>query len=146
MRWRLKSPALRLFIQSFMQAQIKKKPSKFRVTGLCAGTSPLTGEFPAQRASNAINMFPFDDVIICICILKQVFGTEMAQTVKFLARGRERFILQCKYDGCWWHGDAMSQGTGMYGIGHVFQEYLYQSPRMINPYSTGLYFPNIFFP
>ena len=30
-----------------------KKPSKLRVTGLCAGNSPVTGEFPAQRASNA---------------------------------------------------------------------------------------------
>ena len=30
-----------------------KKTSKLRVTGLCAGNSPVTGEFPAQRASNA---------------------------------------------------------------------------------------------
>ena len=30
-----------------------KKTSKFRVTGLSAGNSPLTGEFPAQMASNA---------------------------------------------------------------------------------------------
>ena len=30
-----------------------KKTSKPRVTGLCEGTSPGTGEFPAQRASNA---------------------------------------------------------------------------------------------
>ena len=30
-----------------------KKTSKFRVTGLCAGNSPVTGEFPAQRASDA---------------------------------------------------------------------------------------------
>ena len=30
-----------------------KKTSKFRVTGLCEGSSPETGEFPAQRASNA---------------------------------------------------------------------------------------------
>ena len=30
-----------------------KKTSKLRVTGLCAGNSPGTGEFPAQRASNA---------------------------------------------------------------------------------------------
>ena len=29
-----------------------KKTSKLRVTGLCAGNSPGTGEFPAQRASN----------------------------------------------------------------------------------------------
>ena len=32
-----------------------KKTSKLRVTGLCAGNSPVTGEFPAQRASNAEN-------------------------------------------------------------------------------------------
>ena len=32
-----------------------KKTSKHRVTGLCAGNSPGTGEFPAQMASNAEN-------------------------------------------------------------------------------------------
>ena len=30
-----------------------KKPSKLRVTGLCAGNSPVTGEFPAQMTNNA---------------------------------------------------------------------------------------------
>ena len=30
-----------------------KKTPKLRVTGLCAGNSPVTGEFPAQKASNA---------------------------------------------------------------------------------------------
>ena len=30
-----------------------KKPSKLRVTGLCVGNSPETGEFPAHMASNA---------------------------------------------------------------------------------------------
>ena len=33
-----------------------KEPSKLRVTGLCAGNSPGTGEFPAQMASNAENV------------------------------------------------------------------------------------------
>ena len=32
-----------------------KKTSKLRVTGLCAGNSPGTGEFPAQMASKAEN-------------------------------------------------------------------------------------------
>ena len=31
----------------------KKYPSKLSVTGLCEGNSPVIGEFPAQRASNA---------------------------------------------------------------------------------------------
>ena len=34
--------------------EIKKTP-KLRVTGLCEGNSPVTGEFPTQRASNAEN-------------------------------------------------------------------------------------------
>ena len=33
-----------------------KKTSKLCVTGLCAGNSPGTGEFPAQTASNAENV------------------------------------------------------------------------------------------
>ena len=33
-----------------------KKISKLRVTGLCAGNSPETGEFPAQMASDAENV------------------------------------------------------------------------------------------
>ena len=33
-----------------------KKTSKLRVTGLCAGYSPMSSEFPAQMASNAENV------------------------------------------------------------------------------------------
>ena len=32
-----------------------KKPPKLRITGLCEGNSPVTGEFPAQKASDAEN-------------------------------------------------------------------------------------------
>ena len=50
------SPASRLFIWPFIRAQIKKI-SKLRVTGPWAENSPVTGEFPAQKASNAENLF-----------------------------------------------------------------------------------------
>ena len=40
-----------------------KKTSTLRVTGLCTGNSPVTGEFPAQRPVTR-KMFPFDDVIM----------------------------------------------------------------------------------
>ena len=33
-----------------------KKTSKLRVTGLCEGNSPVTSEFPTQRASNMENV------------------------------------------------------------------------------------------
>ena len=38
------------------------KKSKLHVTGLCAGKSPVTGEFPALPVTRKI--FPFDDVIM----------------------------------------------------------------------------------
>ena len=34
-----------------------QKTSKLRITVLCVGNSPVTGEFPTQRASNAENVF-----------------------------------------------------------------------------------------
>ena len=42
-----------------------KKTSKLRVTGLCAGNSPGTGQFPTQMASYAENV-SIDDVIMAI--------------------------------------------------------------------------------
>ena len=36
--------------------RLREKKSKLRVTGRCGGNSPLTGEFPAQRGSNAENV------------------------------------------------------------------------------------------
>ena len=43
-------------IYSTVYSGRSKKTSRFRVTGLCAGNSPVTGEFPAQRASNVDNI------------------------------------------------------------------------------------------
>ena len=40
-----------------------KKTSKLRVTGLCEGNSPVTGEFP-HKGPVTRKIFPFDDVIV----------------------------------------------------------------------------------
>ena len=40
-----------------------KKTSKLRVTGLCEGNSPVTGEFTSQRLVTR-KMIPFNDVIM----------------------------------------------------------------------------------
>ena len=69
-RWRLKSPASRVFTQSFIQAQIKENIKAPRHWPLC-WESPGTGEFPAQIASNA-EMFPFDDFIMISASAPQV--------------------------------------------------------------------------
>ena len=52
---RLKLPASRLFIQPFIQAQIKENIKASRHWHLC-GEFTEGGEFPAQRASNAENV------------------------------------------------------------------------------------------
>ena len=54
-RWRLTSPASRLFTQSFIQAQIKENIKAPRHWPLCEEFTG-TGEFPAQRASYAENV------------------------------------------------------------------------------------------
>ena len=43
-------------VSIFYSTVCSKKTSKLRVTGLCEGNSLVTGEFPAQRASNAENV------------------------------------------------------------------------------------------
>ena len=61
-RWRHKSAmasqitSLTIVYSTVYSRRRSKKTSKLRVTGLCEGNSPVTGEFPAQRASNAENV------------------------------------------------------------------------------------------
>ena len=43
-------------VYSTVYAGRSKKTSKLRITGLCVGNSPVTGEFPTQMSSNAENV------------------------------------------------------------------------------------------
>ena len=43
-------------VYSTVYSGADEKTSKLRVTGLCEGKSPVTGEFPALRTSNAKNV------------------------------------------------------------------------------------------
>ena len=54
-RWRLESPALRWFVQQFVQAQIKDNIKVPRHWPL-RGNSPATGEFSSQMASDVENV------------------------------------------------------------------------------------------
>ena len=53
-----------------------KKTPKLRVTGLCAGSSPGTGEFPAQMGSNAENVsILWRSHVVCIlCMLNEMLN------------------------------------------------------------------------
>ena len=71
-RWCLKSPAYRLLLNRLFGRR-SKKASKHCVTGLCEGNSPVTGEFPAQRASDSENV-SIDDVIMCHIFLMRCYS------------------------------------------------------------------------
>ena len=62
-RWRLKSPASPFGSLSRLFGRRSKNTSKLRVTGLCEGNSPGTGESP-HKWQVTRKMFPFDDVIM----------------------------------------------------------------------------------
>ena len=51
-RWRLESPPSRLLLNHLLRRG-SKKTSKIRATGLYEGKSPMAGEFPLQRTTNA---------------------------------------------------------------------------------------------
>ena len=57
-----------------------KKTSKLRTTSLCAGNSPITGEFPAQRAVTR-KMFPFDDVIMRTAVVYSLWPSRPSSTL-----------------------------------------------------------------
>ena len=66
-----------------------KKTSKLRVVGLCAGNSPVTGEFPAQRASNAENVsIWWRHHVVCHCqkTSEQIFDWQATSTWQILKR------------------------------------------------------------
>ena len=62
-RWRLKSPASRLFTRPFIRAQIKVNVKAPRHWPLCVGNSPVPVNSPHKWPVTR-KMLPFDDVII----------------------------------------------------------------------------------
>ena len=67
--------SLTIVYPTVIQAQIRET-SKLRVTGLCAGNSPVTGEFPEQRGSNAENVYFYLMTSSCVCRFEFVRGVQ----------------------------------------------------------------------
>ena len=94
-RWRLKSPASPLLTQLLFRRR-SKKTSKLCVTGLCVGNSPVTGEFPAQMASNAEYIL---HLVTSSCVLKWSLGISVLPICKvkpvkhvWLSSGHGRYL------------------------------------------------------
>ena len=75
------------------------KTSKLRVTGLCAGNSPETGEFPAQMASNAENVSIWWRHHVNIDVYDTIFRIIRPQWDNFFNNGTEKIIgnNSCSY-------------------------------------------------
>ena len=116
--------------------------SKLHITGLCEGNSPVTGEFPAQRASNAENVSiwwrhhgPLLCWIhstrheICICIFYQFWTPIWRRQLKSFLVDKDSFILASPghqqlwywYHSCWCPGDARGQGISSQGSDPFFR-------------------------
>ena len=66
-----------------------KKTSKLHVTGLCEGNPPVTGEFPAQRASNAENVSIWwrHHVFVCFEVWGRYLWSGNIYSLTFIATG-----------------------------------------------------------
>ena len=86
-----------------------KKTSKLRVTGLCEGNSPVTGEFPTQMASNAKNvsiwwshheldMMQHVKIICKLDLLKHIISCANMKLVKEIFTSIDNKGLYALYD------------------------------------------------
>ena len=68
---------------------VDKKKSNLRVTGLCVGNSPVTGEFPTQRASNAenVSIWWFHHVLIKMPLMFSFKESSSDMSSKFWLHG-----------------------------------------------------------
>ena len=59
------------FVLNRLFRRRSKKTSKLRVIGVCVGNSPVTGDFPAQMASNAENVSIWwrNDAVLAIVLI-----------------------------------------------------------------------------
>ena len=96
LRWRLKSPASRLFTQSFIQTQIKENVKAPRHWPFC-GEFTGTGEFPAQRASYAehVSIWSRHHVLTILWTFPAVL---------FVLLKKFRELIQYHRGLCWWLG------------------------------------------
>ena len=61
----------------------KEKTSTLRDDGLCAGNSPVTGEFPAQMASNAENVSVWYHHIVLLLRKAIMYATNILRKCYF---------------------------------------------------------------
>ena len=105
-------------LNRFLRRGSKKTP-KTRVTGLCAGNSPVTGEFPAQKASNAEYVsiwwrhhgysIPVE-LIAQLRVFREIWSLSLSP---FRHQASTRELLRIYYQHLFWSWNRLFWGIGM---------------------------------
>ena len=91
-----------IFLLNRLFGRRLKKTPKLRLTGLCASNSPVAGEFPAQRASNAENVSirwrhhvqnnkknrAMRTTAVVYCILEAIINVPVSYTTRWTFRNK----------------------------------------------------------
>ena len=95
-----------------------KKTPKLRVTGLCEGNSPVTGEFPTQRASNAENVSIWwrHRVMACCRLAAKPLPKRMLTHCQLSAWKQNSLKFESKYKYCYWCNCVWKYG--LQNVGH----------------------------
>ena len=119
-----------------------KKTSKLRVTGLCAGNSPGTGEFPAQMASYAENVSMTSSwySVLCKSIQIEYTPNNYAYGLHFVVLCCHDDVIKWKHFPRYWPflvGNSPVYHTRPIfwgGVGHVYESPLGDSCLVMNIY------------
>ena len=114
-----------------------RKTSKLCVTGLSEGNSPVTGEFPSQRASNAENVFIWWCHHVCIHV-SFVYGLTFQLLIlyfvitvpaNFMAHGTE----QCQDKSRWndHHIDTFLEQKTWFKMAHIMVNLIALQSRLL---------------
>ena len=94
-----------------------KKTSKHRVTGLCAGNSPGTSEFPAQMASNAENVsiwwrhheaqgYWFPNILWLLSV----------EALSFYVNNNNNLKMGCFHSQLYYYPESVNKGSSVWQI------------------------------
>ena len=94
---------LRDYLLNFLTGRKSKKTSKLRVTGFCMGNSPVIGEFPAQKASNAENVSIWWRHHICFASVTAVMYGLSCYILPWYKGTRLYFVIYLYSSITMWH-------------------------------------------
>ena len=115
------------------------KASKFRVTGLCAGNSPGTGEFPAQMTSNVENASIWWRHYDILCVLYYSYGTILMRFDSMMASSNGNNFCVTGHL-CWEFTSVVNSPRKGQWRGALMFSFIYALNKRLSKQSWGWWF------